>query len=288
MLYQRNVVSRAWANSILRRMKFVKRKGTKSAKKVPADAPEQIHKFHNRIYYTMKKYNIPNSMFVTFDESSSALVPASDWTLEEQGASQVGIGGLDDKRNVTLGLSFSATKILLTTQIIYEGKTDLCHAQFDFPPHLHPTHSPSHWSTEKTIIELIEEIIHPYMEEQRRVLRLPPTQWGMLCWDVFKAHLTQPVLDLLEARRIKPVYVPGNCTSLASANDHPQFNKNVKDLNKDKFTLFYAGKVEESIQNGDDEVFIQFPAAEMKPLHAKSTAESLEYLATELIGWRTH
>ena len=128
MLYQRNVVSRAWANSILRRMKFVKRKGTKSAKKVPADAPAQINKFHNRIYYTMKKYNIPNSMFVTFDESSSALVPDSDWTLEEQGASQVGIGGLDDKRNVTLGLSFSATKILLTTQIIYEGKTDLCHA----------------------------------------------------------------------------------------------------------------------------------------------------------------
>ena len=129
MLYQRNVVSRAWANSILRRMKFVKRKGTKSAKKVPADAPAQINKFHNRIYYTMKKYNIPNSMFVTFDESSSALVPASDWTLEEQGASQVGIGGLDDKRNVTLGLSFSATKILLTTQIIYEGKTDLKHME---------------------------------------------------------------------------------------------------------------------------------------------------------------
>ena len=104
MLYQRNVVSRGWCNSILRRLKFVKRKGTKAAKKVPVDAPEQIHRYLNRIHYTMKKYNIPPSMFVTFDESSSSLVPASDWTLEEQGAAQVPIVGLDDKRNVTLGL----------------------------------------------------------------------------------------------------------------------------------------------------------------------------------------
>ena len=79
MLLQRNVVSRGWCNSILQRIKFVKRKGTKAAKKVPADAPEQIRRYHNRIYYTMKKFNIPPCMFVTFDEISSALVPASDW-----------------------------------------------------------------------------------------------------------------------------------------------------------------------------------------------------------------
>ena len=281
MLYQRNVVSRGWCNSILRRIKFVKRKGTKAAKKVPVDAPEQIHKYLNRIHYTMKKYNIPPSMFVTFDESSSSLVPASDWTLEEQGAAQVPIVGLDDKRNVTLGLCFSGSKELLPTQIIYEGKTSLCHAQYHFPDHLRPTHSESHWSTEKTIIEEIEDIIHPYMQQKREALRLPPTQYGLLSWDVFKAHCTQAVLDLLEARFIKVVYVPANCTSLASANDHPEFNKNVKDLNSNKFTIFYADKVAECMANGEEDVFIQFPAAEMKPLHAKWTAESLEFVGTQ-------
>ena len=103
MLHQRNVVSRGWCNSILRRIKFVKRKGTKAAKNVPVDAPEQINRFLNRIYYTMKKYDIPPSLFVTFDETSSALVPADDWTLEEQGSAQVAIAGLEDKRNTTLG-----------------------------------------------------------------------------------------------------------------------------------------------------------------------------------------
>jgi len=220
-------------------------------------------------------------MFVTMDETASALVPADDWTLDEQGATQITIAGLDDKRNVTLVLTFSATKVLLRAQIIYEGKTDACHANFDFPDHLLPTHSESHWSTEETIIHFIEEILAPYMDEQRRALNLPATQWGLLSWDVFKAHTTQRVLDLLEARRIKPVYVPANCTGLCSANDHPEFNKNVKDLNKEKFTSFYAGKVEEKLANGEQEVFIQFPASEMKPLHAQWTADSLQYLATQ-------
>ena len=281
MLLQRNVVSRGWCNSILRRIRFVKRKGTKAAKKVPADAPEQIRRYHNRIYYTMKKFNIPACMFVTFDEVSSALVPASDWTLEEQGATQVGIVGLEDKRNLTLGLSFSGSKELLPAQIIYEGKTNMCHAQFDFPDHLRPTHSESHWSTENTCIELIEDILHPYMQQKREALFLPPTQYGLLSWDVFKAHCTQRVLDLLEARRIKVVFVPGNCTSLASANDHPEFNKNVKDLNTSKFTHFYAEKVAETLARGEEELLIQFPAAEMKPLHAKWTSESLQFAATQ-------
>ena len=119
------------------------------------------------------------------------------------------------------------------------------------------------------------------MCEQRRLLNRPPTQWGLLSWDVFKSHTTERVLSLLEARRIKVVFVPPNCTSISSANDHPEFNKNFKDMNKNKFMMYYAGKVEESIENGEEEVFIQFPMGEMKPLHAQWTADSLAYLATQ-------
>ena len=276
-----NVITRAWCNSILRRIKFVKRKGTKAAKKVPEDAAEQHQRYLNRIHYIMKKYNIPPSMFVTFDETSSSLVPADDWTLEERGSTQVPIAGLEDKRNVTLGLSFSGSKVLLDSQIIYEGKTNQCHAQFNFPPHLKPTHSESHWSTEDTNVEYIDDCLDPYMNEQRQALNLRPTQYGLLSWDVFKSHTTRRVLDLLEARYIKVVFVPPNCTSISSANDHPEFNKNVKGLNKNAFMHFYAGKVADSLASGENEVFVQFPMAEMKPLHAKWTAESLQFVATQ-------
>jgi len=248
LLHGENVITRAWCNSILRRIKFVKRKGTKAAKKVPEDAAEQHRRYLNRVHYTMKRYNIPRSMFITFDETSSALVPSDDWTLEEEGAAQVAIAGLEDKRNVTLGLAFSGSKVLLDSQIIYEGKTNQCHAQYDFPPHLKPTHSESHWSTEATVKQLIEEHFHPYMQSQREALNLRPNQYGCLSWDVFKAHTTQAVLDLLEARFIKPVFVPANCTSLSAANDHPEFNKNVKQLNKNKFMVYYADQVAQSLE----------------------------------------
>ena len=58
-----------------------------------------------------------------------------------------------------------------------------------------------------------------------------------------KPHTTQAVLDLLEARCIEPVFVPANHTTMSSP------------------THFYAGKVEESMANGEEELFIQFSVA---------------------------
>ena len=45
----RNVVTKAWASSVLKRIKFVKRKSTKAAKKFPADAQEEQREFLVRI-----------------------------------------------------------------------------------------------------------------------------------------------------------------------------------------------------------------------------------------------
>ena len=120
LLHGENVITRAWCNSILRRIKFVKRKGTKAAKKVPADAAEQHRRYLNRVYYTMKRYNIPPSMFITFDETSSALVPSDDWTLEEEGSAQVAIAGLEDKRNHFVGC-YTVNKMNLWARQKREG-----------------------------------------------------------------------------------------------------------------------------------------------------------------------
>ena len=56
---------------------------------------------------------------------------------------------------------------------------------------------------------------------------------------------------------------------------------------RNKFTSFYAGKVQEKLANGEQEVFILFAASEMKPLHAEWTADSLLFVrATALDGER--
>jgi hypothetical protein len=67
----------------------------------------------------------------------------------------------------------------------------------------------------------------------------------------------------------------------ATGAEAKKIGQAIKDLNKEKFTSFYAGKVEEKLANGEQEVFIQFPASEMKPLHAQWTADSLQYVATQ-------
>ena len=276
----KQVLTNDWARSLLRRMKFVKRKGTKAAKKVPENFVELGDQFKARIHSVKTRYQIPPEMIVTFDETASKIIPTDDWTLEEQGATQVSIIGADDKRAITLGLAFSGSLEMLQSQLIYEGKTDLCHPNIETPAHVEITHSESHWSTENTIIQLIERVFAPYMVQKRLLLDLVDDHWGLLIWDVYKPHLTQPVLDLLVARRIKVVFVPANCTSMYSANDHPQWNKNVKLLNNGKFTHWYADIVKEAIDN-DQPVNVNFQLTVMKPIHARWTFDSLLEAATK-------
>ena len=220
-------------------------------------------------------------MIIAFDETSSKLLPCNDWTMDEEGAKQVAIVGLEDKRAITLGLAFSGPPCtLLKSQHIYAGKTNMCHPDIDWPDTCDVTHSESHWSTETTVLRLIDNSFHPHMEECRRVLNLTPTQYGLTLWDVFKSHTTQRVLDLLEARFIKVLFTPAGTTSLYAPNDHPEFNHNVKKMNEDKCTKWYAEQVTRCLDAGID-LDVDFTTTVMKPIHAQWTIESLNYLSRQ-------
>ena len=94
-------LGKPWAESILRRMGFVKRKGTKAARKLPDNFADLKDDFLKRVADTVKEHNIPPSLVVNIDETVLPIIPVSYWTLEESGAKQVSITGLDDKRQLT-------------------------------------------------------------------------------------------------------------------------------------------------------------------------------------------
>lgn len=126
-------IKKSWAKSIMQRMNFVKRKGTKAARKLPIDFEDIKTDFHGRISSKIDEYQIPSALVVNWDQTGLNMVPVSQWTLEKEGEKQVPIYGLDDKRQITALLAISAAGDCLPPQLLYKGKTDQCHASVNFP-----------------------------------------------------------------------------------------------------------------------------------------------------------
>lgn len=84
-------VKRSWAYSLARRLKLVKRAGTKKANKLPEDWQASKDNYLKRIRDTMRKYNIPEHLVINFDETGSTIVPSHDlhWLKKGQALCQL-------------------------------------------------------------------------------------------------------------------------------------------------------------------------------------------------------
>ena len=89
-----------WAQSLMRRMKFVKRQGSTQAKAKLSDA--DIAKLRKSYLLQIKgmvdAHKIPSQLVINWDQAGVKLVPSSNWTLEQEGAERVEITGLNDKQ----------------------------------------------------------------------------------------------------------------------------------------------------------------------------------------------
>ena len=106
---------------------------------------------------------IPPGLILNWDQTGIRLVPSSLWTMEQRGVKRVEMVDQNDYRQITAVFCGSLQGDFLPVQVIYTGKTTKCHPHFEFPPGWHVTHSPSHWSTETTMLQNIEHIIEPYV-----------------------------------------------------------------------------------------------------------------------------
>ena len=174
-------LGKKWADSILLRMGLVKRKVTKSAKKVPPDFADIKQAFLQRVTENVRENKVPPELVINWEQTGTKFVPTNQWTLAEQGAKQVDVTGLDDKRKMTTLLACTLSGSLLPPQLIYAGKTTKCHPVVDFPAgwdiwhsdsHWSTEKSDSHWSTEKTMLHYVEAVIVPYVEATREALGL--------------------------------------------------------------------------------------------------------------------
>ena len=144
----------------------------------------------------------------------------SSCTLEQQGTAKIKVTAVDDKREITAAVAAPMAGDLLPLQLLYTGVTERCHLTFKFPDDWDIWHSSNHWANESTTLRYIEKVLKPYVHKKKHELGLLEESKSLLLWDVFRAHQTEPVLEILKAENMEVVFIPTNCTSELQPLDH--------------------------------------------------------------------
>ena len=274
-------LNRQWAYSLLKRMKFVKRKATTAkSKHSTADFTQLKHQVWTDVVTTAEMEEIPAELILNWDQTGIKLVPSSTWTMDAQGSRRVEVVGVNDKRLITAVFCGSLTGDFLPVQVIYQGKTDCCHPHFQFPTDWDITHSPKHWSNEQTIVQYVENIIVPYVEARRASFEDDTP--ALVIMDNFKGQITSAISELLEANNIHVVLLPPNTTDSLQPMDL-SVNKPAKDFLKRQFEEWYSGEVMKQLDGKEDEATevqpINLGLPMLKELGAKWLVQMAEYFA---------
>ena len=239
-------LTKSWAQSLLRRMGFVKRKCSTSGKISIARFDECKEIFLADVAAEVLINDIPESLILNWDQTGLSIVPTGDWTMEKEGAKIVPIAHNDDKRQLTAVLAVTGAGDYLAPQLLYQGKTPKCHPQVPFPDGWDVWHSDNHWSNEITMMRYIDKIILPFVNEQRRKLKVPSTSPAVAIFDNFRGQTTDAILSRLRSHDIVPIQLPANCTDRLQPLD-VSVNKPVKDHLKTKFQHWYGEEVKKQL-----------------------------------------
>ena len=288
------VIVDRWARSILERMGFSKRKGTKAARHLPPDFEIIKETFLKSVKGAIEYEHIPSEMVVNFDQTGAKFVPTSEWTMARYGSKQVPIIGLEDKREMTILLGIAMNGSYLPPQLIYAGKTEQSHPHFQFPDKWDVTHTESHWSTTQTMHQYLKNVLLPYFSATRERLNLP-NQKGLVLFDVFKAHRDSDLIEQMKKNDLIPLFVPASCTSELQPLDLT-VNSEFKRILKSKFITWYAdqltnqfdslnldSKMDDTTKPNNmpgtvDKAQVNLKISVLKPLHAKWLVETLATL----------
>ena len=163
-LLSRVNLNKGWAQYVLQRMGFVKRKATSKAKITVEDFAQIKAEFLLEVQQVITMDEIPPELIINFDQTGLNVVPVSDWTMEAAGSKRVEVAGKDDKKQLTALLTGLLTGDFLPPQIIYQGITTRCLPNYDFIEKWHITYSINHWSNETTIKEYLDNVLLPYVK----------------------------------------------------------------------------------------------------------------------------
>ena len=105
-----------------------------------------------------------------------------------------------------------------------------------------------HYRNEKESLKLINEIVLPYVTEERQRL-IKPNQKALVIFDVFKGQITDKVLSRYKDSNIEVFFVPANMTGLLQPLDLT-VNGYAKKYCKSKFNHWYISEITKQMDDG--------------------------------------
>ena len=128
---------------------------------------------------------------------------------------------------------------------------------------------------------MLDEIIVSYVKNERKQLKLEPSQPALLILDVFSGQMTIPVMEKLAENHMKYVKVPANLTNLFQPLDLT-INRSAKAFMKKKFTEWYSLEVMKQLDIGKnvEEIEVKLLLSNLIPLHASWLIELLNHFTS--------
>ena len=95
-------LTKDWAKYLLKRMNFVKRCSSSTAKVSVDNFILLKSQFIFDIQSIVEMEEIPGDLIINWDQTAIKYVPVSNWTMEDEGSQRVEVVATNDKRQITV------------------------------------------------------------------------------------------------------------------------------------------------------------------------------------------
>ena len=238
-----------WCQSIFKRLNFVRRKSATAKPMITPGLIKEIgFSFYRDIHELVKWFNIPKELVINIDQIQLPFVLVSSYTMENRCNQCVPVAGITDYRQITGTFSVSLSGDFLPVQLIYQGKTNRCQLTYPFPREFHVTQTKNHWANENTSLDLIKEVLVPYIRKFRQKLSLPEDQQRLLIADVFKGNWTDAVVTEAKRSNGKMCAIPSNMTNIFQPLDL-SVTRNCKSFLRREAQSWYYLQIEKQMKD---------------------------------------
>lgn len=269
-------LTKSWSKHLLECMGFVKRRASTKAKVNIDDFASVKSQFLFDTKTIVEMEEIPHDLVINWDQTGIHYIPVSSWTMEKEGAKRVEITAVDDKRQITAVFGGSLTGDFLPIQLIYQGTTKRCLPTVEFLRDWQVTFSHNHWANEETMIDYLQKILIPYVDNKRKLLKLRDNYPALVLFDHFSGQMTESVLKLLDENHIHRVVIPANCTDRLQPLD-VSVNKAAKEFLRRKLHDWYAQKICTQLEEEQPIAPVDLRLSVVKPVRAKWMVELYDY-----------